>query len=267
MDKHRSKTSVVTKPRASLKAKWREVGWPALLSAVLMWAAQLTRFELASLDRAHRFIVVDRSQSSAGQARLLLYLVGWLCFLVSRTARHSPGLLAANLWLAGDKPVPGDLLSVVCRSCRHLVQRCRQPLMLVAPIVWTGCELWRSYLLTGYAASTLAHSQYRNPIVLQLADQVGGYGVSFVMVCVAVLALRLFQWQRTRQKPRLWEAAMAGGLMALLLGYGAWRLQESQRMAQSAQPLLRVALIQEIRLPCSTPIPSGWSWLGISMRN
>ncbi len=65
------------------------------------------------------------------------------------------------------------------------------------------------------------------------------------MVSFSVLGYRALQWWRTERRPLLWETAAALGLLACLLGYGAWRLNEGEQLAQSAKPLLRVALIQE----------------------
>ena len=245
MDKHRSQ-ELAHEPRVSLAAKWREVGWPALISSLLMWAAHppLGLSWLAWVAPIGWLWLIDRSPAPGKRGYFCIWLAGcvfWLAVLQGIRLAYWPlifGWLAMSLFLAIYIPLFVGL-------SRHMVHRWRLPLMVAAPVVWTGIELWRSYILTGYAASTLAHSQYRHPIVIQLADQFGGYGVSFIVMCVAVLAFRLIQWQRTRQTPRLWEVALSGGLMVVLLGYGAWRLQESQRMAQDAKPLLRVALIQE----------------------
>lgn len=245
MDQHRSK-QVARQPRVSLSAKWREVGWPALTTALLLWAAQppLGLSLLAWVAPIGLLWLIDRGPAPGKLGYFCIWLAGcvyWLAILQGIRLAYWPlifGWLALSLYLAIYFPL-------FVGVSRHLVQRCRWSLMVTAPVVWTGCELWRSHLLTGYAASSLAHSQYRQPIVIQLADQVGFYGISFVMICVAVLAYRTIVWWRVQQRPHWWEAAMALGLTAILLGYGAWRLNEGERLARHAQPLLRVALIQE----------------------
>ncbi len=161
MDQHRSRQAAA-RSRVSLASKWREVGWPALATAVLLWAAQppLGLSLLAWVAPIGLLWLIDRGPAP-GKTRLLLYLGCGMRLLASHYARHTLGLLAIDLWLASAQFISGCLLSIVCGGVTHLVQRCRWPLMVTAPIVWVGCELWRSYLLTGYAASSLAHSQYR----------------------------------------------------------------------------------------------------------
>lgn len=245
MDQHRSK-QVAPQPRVSLAAKWREVGWPALATALLLWAAQppLGLSLLAWVAPLGLLWLIDRGPAPGKLGYFCIWLAGcvyWLAILQGIRLAYWPlifGWLALSLYLAVYFPL-------FVGVSRHLVQRCRWSLMIAAPVVWTGCELWRSNLLTGYAASSLAHSQYRQPIVIQLADQIGSYGISFIIMCVAVLAYRTILWWRVQQRPGWWEAAMALGLTAILLGYGAWRLSEGERLARNAEPLLRVALIQE----------------------
>ena len=73
---------------------------------------------------------------------------------------------------------------------RVLVHRWSMPLVAAAPLVWTGLEYARSWLLTGFSWYYLGHSQYRWLELIQVSDLVGAYGVSFVIAaCSAALAL------------------------------------------------------------------------------
>ncbi len=246
MDKPRLQSTAKTDAADPHLIARHKVWWPACVTAILMWMAQppLGFSLLAWIAPVGLLWIIDRPQSPGKSGYFYVWLAGcvyWLAILQGIRLAYWPlyfGWLALSLYLAIYFPVFVGIT-------RHLVQRCRWPLMLAAPLVWTGCELWRSYLLTGYAASTLAHSQFHQPIVIQLADQVGGYGIGLVMMCAAVLAYRLISWKKLAKGPRVWEVAMASGLVGILLGYGAWRLNESQVMAKDARPLLRIALIQE----------------------
>jgi apolipoprotein N-acyltransferase len=72
---------------------------------------------------------------------------------------------------------------------RLAVHRGRMPLMAAVPLVWTGLEFLRAHLMTGFAWYQLGHSQYRWIELIQVADLVGAYGVSFVVaLSTAVLA-------------------------------------------------------------------------------
>ncbi len=65
------------------------------------------------------------------------------------------------------------------------VHRLRLPLWLVAPVVWTGLDFVRAYMITGFSMGSLAHTQVKFPLVIQIADLIGEYGVTFLIVLVA----------------------------------------------------------------------------------
>ncbi len=53
--------------------------------------------------------------------------------------------------------------------------------------LWVSLEYLRSILFTGFPWALLGYSQYRNPILIQIADITGPYGVSFVIVMSNIL--------------------------------------------------------------------------------
>ena len=61
----------------------------------------------------------------------------------------------------------------------------RIPLWLAAPVVWTGLELARAHVLTGFLMASLAHTQVKWTMLIQISDVVGEYGVDFVVMLVA----------------------------------------------------------------------------------
>jgi apolipoprotein N-acyltransferase len=69
------------------------------------------------------------------------------------------------------------------------VHRWRLPLWIVAPIVWTGLDWLRGHVMTGFLMASLAHTQYRLPMMIQLAEYVGEYGVTFLIMFVAANVL------------------------------------------------------------------------------
>jgi apolipoprotein N-acyltransferase len=72
---------------------------------------------------------------------------------------------------------------------RCAVHRYRVPLVIAAPVVWTGLEWIRGHLWTGFLMGSLAHTQYRVPVVIQIADLVGEYGVTFLIMFTAASLL------------------------------------------------------------------------------
>lgn len=230
-----------------LRAWLGSPGGLSLFSCLLLWAAfpPLGFALLAWLAPLAWLRVIDREQAPGKGGYFWIWVTGslfWLAILHGIRLAFWPlifGWLALSLYLGIYVP----LFVGVARILRH---RWRWSLAWSAPVAWTGLELVRSYLVTGFAACTLAHSQYQYPLVIQLADQLGVYGVSFIMMAAAVGFYRLAESVPLRRAPRsAWDLAVPAVLLVGLLGYGAWRLAEGDRLAAGSPPLLRVALIQE----------------------
>lgn len=153
---------------------------------------------------------------------------------------------------------------------RVAVHRWSVPMVVAAPIVWTGFEFARAHLLTGFSWYYLGHSQYRWLEMIQVSDLVGAYGVSFVIVAsAAALALLVpHPWMiRLRLAHPATGPVTAAGLtfgqlvqvvcgvllFAACLGYGYVRRGQAE-----FQPGPRVALIQgnflaSLRVPSPPP--------------
>ena len=66
--------------------------------------------------------------------------------------------------------------------------------LFAAPCLWVTLELLRTYLLTGLPWSLLGYSQYRQLDLIQVADHLGVYGVSFLIVLTNVALAELYLW-------------------------------------------------------------------------
>ncbi len=149
-------------------------------------------------------------------------------------------------------------LPVFVAIARVAVHTFRLPLLVTAPAIWVGLEYAQAHLLSGFAWYYLGHSQYRWIEIIQIADLVGAYGVSFVIVMVsASLAIlvpnglfRRLQLVRhvtsasaADDPPAVRRAALqvavAVGVFAVALGYGYYRRQQG-----SFREGIRVALVQ-----------------------
>ena len=67
---------------------------------------------------------------------------------------------------------------------RHLVNRRGVPVAIAAPVAWTAMEYLRSLGPLGFPMVLVGHSQYRIESIIQIADIIGAYGVTFVVVAV-----------------------------------------------------------------------------------
>ncbi|HSB73657.1 MAG TPA: apolipoprotein N-acyltransferase [Candidatus Methylomirabilis sp.] len=102
---------------------------------------------------------------------------------------------------------------------------------LTAAGLWTGLELLRTYLFSGFPWVLLGYSQYRQPTVRLLASAVGVYGISALLVLVnGTLADLLARWLRPpAEGAHLRGALLPVGLACLALaatvGYAGilWR--------------------------------------------
>jgi len=109
--------------------------------------------------------------------------------------------------------------------------------LLFIPSWWALLEWVRNYALSGMSWGLLAYTQASHPLLIQIADIVGAYGVSWLIVAVNVAIGQLFRRQAWSRKLRVVSISMA--LLLATVSYGLWRLR---------QPLhgetLRVAVVQ-----------------------
>lgn len=113
--------------------------------------------------------------------------------------------------------------------------------------LWTGLELARTHLLTGFSWGVLGYSQTPNLYLLQCADVAGVLGISFIIVlCNAALALVVrFVRNRTGISRARLTAALACPVLipALAVAYGFFRIPEVERLMASA-PSPRLSIVQ-----------------------
>ncbi len=237
---------------ASWRGTWSRSGWPAILSGLALWAAAAPMSWaalgwgllawLAPLGWLH---VIERASDLNRRDYVWLWVSGcvfWLPSLQGIRLAFPPlyaGWIVLSLYLAVYTPL-------FVGAARWLRAQ-RVPLEWAAPISWVAMEVLRSYIITGYAANQLAHTQAHYPVLIQLADQLGSYGVSFLMLCWSAACYQLIRscLGGFRLQTIVRPLVVLIGVLGLMLGYGMWRLRESDRLAASRPRLLRVLLVQE----------------------
>jgi apolipoprotein N-acyltransferase len=173
-------------------------------------------------------------------------IVGWLVF----------GLYTALLW---------PILVLCLRYCRMK----RVPLFLASAVLIVGIERMQGFFLGGFFWRFLAHSQYRNITLIQIADIFGAGGVSFLIAMVnglvAELILVIGNWllvignraaapshqspvtvhDRSEATGRLssilLSSVVVGAAVVAAVVYGRWRIAQ-QADCVTAGP--KVALLQ-----------------------
>ncbi|HTL61229.1 MAG TPA: apolipoprotein N-acyltransferase [Nitrospira sp.] len=137
--------------------------------------------------------------------RTQAFWLGWLAGIISSTGIMSWVVTAMNTY--GKVPVVFSYgimllltaylgLYVALYSAgvvwfRMLVPRYG---LFAAPCLWVTLELLRTYLFSGLPWSLLGYSQYRQLDLIQIADHLGVYGVSFLIVLTNVALAELYLW-------------------------------------------------------------------------
>lgn len=216
--------------------------------------------------------------------------LGWLAWiapvpwlLLIRRPRFTGRWPYLKLWLSGflfwflalhwlRLPHPATSIGWVAVACylglyvpafvalgRQAVHRLGLPFVIIAPMIWTGLELARAHLLSGFLMASLAHTQVHFISLIQISDLAGEYAVGFLVMLVAsaiadMVARKIMPPEKELdgsksrgQEFAFWKECFKHGfapavaVIALLvsIGYGRWRLGES---ITATGP--RVALIQ-----------------------
>jgi apolipoprotein N-acyltransferase len=133
------------------------------------------------------------------------------------------------------------------------------PTTLLAPILWVPLELVRAWMLTGLPWVYVGHSQYENITLIQIADTLGAYGVSFLVIMTTgmvtdLLTHPLFVRRAPNQKGRRLSRVL--GAMVLLtaaawaatVAYGICRLHQDTKRPGPVVASVQTCVPQEIKL-------------------
>lgn len=227
-------------PRGSGGPWYRSTWALALASSVALWLplSPLNLSLLAWVAPLGWLLLVREERMSGWRPYVVLWLAGfahWL--LVMEGVRLAYWALYFG-WIALAAYL-GAYLPLFVGLSRVAVHRLRVPLVLAAPLVWVGLELVRGYAITGFSLALLGHTQVTLTPLLQVADLGGAYAVSFVVMLVAAAIAQALPWNGARMNWKPLPVAVA--VVALALGYGQWRL--NQTPVDQRAPL-RVTLVQ-----------------------
>ena len=224
-----------------------------LLSALLLWAAQppLGLWPLAWiaplgwLHIAHRFDSFDRGD----------WLRVWLSGLVY--------WLAVLQWIRLPHPLTifGWPLLAAYLGCYPLMfvwitrrgyQNGKVPFWIAAAVAWTGLEFLQAHLFTGFLMGAISHSQANQLWLIQIANVLGAYGVSFLLVAVAACFYEMVFGTPCRAH-RIGMPLTAVGLILISVVYSKNVLFETAFASKSNS--VCVALIQGNELATWDPDP------------
>ena len=114
---------------------------------------------------------------------------------------------------------------------------------------WIGLETVRTKYLIEFPWCLLGYTQYKNLHLIQIADILGVYGVSFLIVLINGLIFHLlFESPHGTTKKKgigflKWEIPITCLITMGILGYGHYRLSEGQEQNENHQ-VLKVVIVQ-----------------------
>ncbi|MDD5020907.1 MAG: apolipoprotein N-acyltransferase [Endomicrobiaceae bacterium] len=94
--------------------------------------------------------------------------------------------------------------------------------ILFASCAWVSLELLRTYFLTGFPWNLLGYTQNSFLQIIQIADVIGTYGISFVIICVNML---LYYWLFSKSGKRKY-ILISALVMLILITYGLMKMQK-----------------------------------------
>jgi len=175
-------------------------------------------------------ILVCRPDAKPGRLMWIGYLVSlfyWLGNLYWLGFVTSAGWIAFCLYMGLYWPI----LALCIRFCRIK----KVPLILAVPVLFVGAEAFQGVIWTGFSWRFLAHSQYANIRLIQMADIFGAGGVTFLVAMVNGVIAELIIAVSKKQLFRISNFVKAGITSAMIIGvlfYGRWRAEQTKKFVR-----------------------------------
>jgi apolipoprotein N-acyltransferase len=179
------------------------------------------------------FILVCSPQAKPRQLAIWAYVIS-LCYWLGNLYWVFPvtivGWAAFCLYTAFLWPI----LALCIRFCRIK----NFPLFLAAPILIVAIERMQGLFLGGFFWRFLAHSQYQNIALIQIADIFGAGGVSFLigmfngLLAELILDSRLSIVNRQSSIINIIKAVLVCLTVIAAFAYGRWRIAQSDKFVE-----------------------------------
>ena len=124
--------------------------------------------------------------------------------------------------------------------------------LFLLPSVWVVLEFIRAHFMTGFGWGTLGYSQYKNILMIQIADLTGVYGVSFVLMFVnywlqEIVRQKTVEHKVNTDKEFIFAGLCVLGMLTAVIGYGFWSRQDATPADQSRIALIQSNIPQELK--------------------
>ena len=232
----------------------------------MLWRYWNLKFEISNLFHQKSFVIVLALAATALMLTVIQPPIGW-AFLA--WVAYVPFILACS---PQAKPRPLALISYIISLCYWLVnlywvwpvtivgwaafclytaflwptlalciRYCRIkkfPLFITAPILIVSIERMQGLFLGGFFWRFLAHSQYQNIALIQIADIFGAGGVSFLigmfngLLAELILDSRLSIVNRQSSIINIIKAVLVCLTVITAFAYGRWRIAQSDKFVE-----------------------------------
>jgi len=190
------------------------------------------------------FILVCSPQASPFGLVLSSIIVGF-CFWLGNI--YWMGYVTVAGWIAFCA-YTGLLWPILALSIRYCRKK-KLPLFIAVPLLVVGAERAQGLFLGGFYWHFLAHSQYANTSIVQIADIFGAAGVSFLVAMVngllaeMIICLAPGTWYEGKliTRANLAKVTIVIAAVAATIVYGRWRINQSSKTVEEG-PL--VAAVQ-----------------------
>jgi len=213
--------------------------WPFVASALMLTVISASGGPISWAPLAWvslvPFVLVCSPAAKPKQLALAAYLISivyWLgnlywVFPITVVGWAAFCLYTALLW---------PMAALCLRFCRIK----NVPLFLAVPVVFVGAERLQGLFLGGFFWRFLAHSQYNNITLIQIADIFGAAGVSFLIAMVNGLAAELIIAAGKKKVLRFsnfLKTAVVCAAVVAAVSYGRWRVKQADKFIE-AGPLV-----------------------------
>jgi apolipoprotein N-acyltransferase len=208
------------------------------------------------------FILVCSPNAKPFSLALVAYIVS-LCYWLGNLYWIFPITVAGWAAFCAYTAVLWPIIAFSLRYCRTK----KIPLFLATPVLFVGAERLQGLFLGGFFWRFLAHSQYNNTTIIQIADIFGAAGVSFLIAMVNGLLAELiidsqrltnsrvglapplsYRWAKAHPTNSILDARYFKGIfktgnfvktvlvaiaIVATIIYGRWRINQSDKLVVS----------------------------------
>lgn len=201
----------------------------ASVSSVLLWLAfpRIGVWPLAWIATIPLIWLTLIEKLPGNRPYRQLLLAGFIYWLVAYHFIRIPHWLLNFAWLALAAYF-AIYTPLFVAAARAMIHRYNTHPLLAVPIAWTGIEWMRTNFFTGLGMGLLSHSQFQQPLLIQMADLSGAYAVSYMMVLFATgIAVTLLRYRSSLPSVQRFVPLVGSCVtLAIVIGYGQYRLTE-----------------------------------------